>query len=97
MVSVKVLVMLCLLYIDVTLLVLEFKQEDTLGGIHIVKPMLGANCNDDLNFSRVSSFLYSNLYLLLGQAHDRYGCSEILVCGFWNLGNQTLLIHTQGF
>lgn len=50
----EMLVMLCLLYTDMTLLVLEFRQEDTLGGIHMAKPKLGANCNDDLNFSRVN-------------------------------------------
>lgn len=43
-----------LLYTDMTLLVLEFRQEDTLGGIHTAKSKLGANCNDDLNFSRVN-------------------------------------------
>lgn len=50
----EMLVMFCLLYTDMTLLVLEFRQEDTLGGIHMAKPKLGANCNDDLNFSRVN-------------------------------------------
>lgn len=48
------LVMLCLLYTDMTLLVLEFSQEDTLGGAHTAKPKLDSNCNDDLNFSRVN-------------------------------------------
>lgn len=50
----EMLVMLCLLYTYMTLLVLELRQEDTLGGIHTAKPKLCANCNDDLNFSRVN-------------------------------------------
>lgn len=50
----ELLIMLCVLYTDMTLLVLEFSQEDTLGGAHTAKSKLGSNYNDDLNFSRVN-------------------------------------------